>query len=117
MDVAAAVDVTIMTTNPLKIPTRLIGPIIINGQPDLSGFQLGGRSQHQNLKVEGIRNPQLHLDGLVRLHQKFLLTCQDIAYVLVLQTLANRLSQRPLPLLFYALAHKLQVHLRPGPLA
>ncbi|RMC10988.1 hypothetical protein DUI87_12180 [Hirundo rustica rustica] len=42
---------------------------------DLSGFQLGGRSQHQNLKVEDIRNPQLHLDGLVRLHQKFLLTC------------------------------------------
>ncbi|RMB96504.1 hypothetical protein DUI87_27037 [Hirundo rustica rustica] len=74
MDVAAAVDVTIMTTNPLKIPTGLIGPIIINGQPDLSGFQLGGRSQHQNLKVEGIRNPQLHLDDLVRLHQKFLLT-------------------------------------------
>ncbi|RMB96498.1 hypothetical protein DUI87_27031 [Hirundo rustica rustica] len=33
MDVAAAVDVTIMTTNPLKIPTGLIGPIIINGQP------------------------------------------------------------------------------------
>ncbi|RMB89531.1 hypothetical protein DUI87_34074 [Hirundo rustica rustica] len=74
MDVAAAVDVTMMTTNPLKIPTGLIGPIIINGQPDLSGFQLDGRSQHQNLKVEGIRNPQLHLDGLVRLHQKFLLT-------------------------------------------
>ncbi|RMC18929.1 hypothetical protein DUI87_03527 [Hirundo rustica rustica] len=54
MDVAAAVDVTIMTTNPLKIPTGLIGPIIINGQPDLSGFQLGGRRQHQNLKVEDI---------------------------------------------------------------
>ncbi|RMB97341.1 hypothetical protein DUI87_26156 [Hirundo rustica rustica] len=76
MDVAAAIDVTIMTTNPLKIPTGLIGPIIINGQPDLSGFQLGGRSQHQNLKVEDIRNPQLHLDGLVRLHQKFLLTIE-----------------------------------------
>ncbi|RMB92956.1 hypothetical protein DUI87_30604 [Hirundo rustica rustica] len=34
MDVAAAVDVTIMTTNPLKIPTGLIGPIIINEQPE-----------------------------------------------------------------------------------
>ncbi|RMB88513.1 hypothetical protein DUI87_35090 [Hirundo rustica rustica] len=44
---------------------------------DLSGFQLGGRSHHQNLKVEDIRNPQLQLDGLVRLHQKFLLTFVD----------------------------------------
>ncbi|RMC11108.1 hypothetical protein DUI87_12020 [Hirundo rustica rustica] len=40
MDVAAAVDVTIMTTNPLKIPTRLIGPIIINGQPIKKGQRL-----------------------------------------------------------------------------
>ncbi|RMB96419.1 hypothetical protein DUI87_27094 [Hirundo rustica rustica] len=43
MDVAAAVDVTIMTTNPLKIPTGLIGPIIINGQP-VGGFLLGRSS-------------------------------------------------------------------------
>ncbi|RMB96054.1 hypothetical protein DUI87_27494 [Hirundo rustica rustica] len=42
---------------------------------------------------------------------------QDIACVLVLQTLANPLSKPPLPLLFHALAHKLQVHLHPGPLA
>ncbi|RMB99204.1 hypothetical protein DUI87_24396 [Hirundo rustica rustica] len=42
---------------------------------------------------------------------------QDIACVLVLQTLANRLSQPPLPLLFQPLAHKLQVHLLPEPLA
>ncbi|RMB96111.1 hypothetical protein DUI87_27397 [Hirundo rustica rustica] len=40
---------------------------------------------------------------------------QDIACVLVLKTLANRLSQPPLPLLFHALAHKQQVHLHPGP--
>ncbi|RMB89447.1 hypothetical protein DUI87_34159 [Hirundo rustica rustica] len=43
MDVAAAVDVTIMTTNPLKIPTGLIGPIIINGQP-VGGLLLGHSS-------------------------------------------------------------------------
>ncbi|RMB97206.1 hypothetical protein DUI87_26308 [Hirundo rustica rustica] len=43
MDVAAAVDVTIMTTNPLKIPTGLIGPIIINGQP-VGGLLLGRSS-------------------------------------------------------------------------
>ncbi|RMB89888.1 hypothetical protein DUI87_33752 [Hirundo rustica rustica] len=40
---------------------------------------------------------------------------QDIACVLLLQAHANRLSQPPLPLLFQPLAHKLQVHLLPGP--
>ncbi|XP_063276255.1 olfactory receptor 5V1-like [Prinia subflava] len=33
MDVAAAVDVTIMPMHPHKIPTGLTGPILINGQP------------------------------------------------------------------------------------
>ncbi|RMC11180.1 hypothetical protein DUI87_12093 [Hirundo rustica rustica] len=32
---------------------------VFGSSKDLSGFQLSGRSQHQNLKVEGIRNPQL----------------------------------------------------------
>ncbi|NWZ74449.1 POK9 protein, partial [Acrocephalus arundinaceus] len=33
LDVAASIDVTIMTSQPQKIPTRLIRPILINGQP------------------------------------------------------------------------------------
>ncbi|XP_063275788.1 serine/threonine-protein kinase pim-1-like [Prinia subflava] len=38
MDVAASVNVTIMTTHPHKIPTGLIEPILINGQPSLSSL-------------------------------------------------------------------------------
>ncbi|NXO96300.1 POK9 protein, partial [Certhia brachydactyla] len=42
LDVAPSVDVTIMTSQPQKIPTGLIGPILINGQP--AGCLLIGRS-------------------------------------------------------------------------
>ncbi|RMC04077.1 hypothetical protein DUI87_19414 [Hirundo rustica rustica] len=60
MDVAAAVDVTIMTTNPLKIPTGLIGPIIINGQPaaattvtGVGGMTLASRTLTLTVVIDG----------------------------------------------------------------
>ncbi|NXW26315.1 POK9 protein, partial [Circaetus pectoralis] len=43
MDVAAAVDVTIMTTHPHKIPTGFKGPIMINGRA-VGGLLLGRSS-------------------------------------------------------------------------
>ncbi|NXD04076.1 POK9 protein, partial [Certhia familiaris] len=43
LDVAASVDVTIMTSQPQKIPMGLIGPILINGQP-VGGLLIGRSS-------------------------------------------------------------------------
>ncbi|NXE71923.1 POK9 protein, partial [Calcarius ornatus] len=42
LNVATSVTVTLMTTKPEKAPTRIMGPIIINGQP--MGALLLGRS-------------------------------------------------------------------------
>ncbi|RLV62632.1 hypothetical protein DV515_00019105, partial [Chloebia gouldiae] len=43
MDLAAAVEVTIMTTSPIKIQTGVKGPIMINGQT-VGGLLLGRSS-------------------------------------------------------------------------